>query len=873
VVLFFVKRRGIDLNNHLIWGAWLWVCGYSIAIWFPEYRFPIYVYLILAVIAAAFWYFKLPARGLLNFLILLSLAFGYYQWFDARNVTGIQVPGYGKEQIAALLENAAIKVEGRITSTVVVDGDHVGFILKTTNVILDVPNQEGSISDGRLTEDLQVSIRLLQQTEQEAALTWQRGDEVQLSGMLQLPSVARNFGGFDYRQYLRNQHIHWMLTLKGLDSVSIDSRFHWDFLQLLQYNDHFRSFLAEKLDVLFPENQAGYMKSLLIGLRVDLDPQQFQQFSNLGLTHILAISGMQVAVFCAVVLWILRKLRLTKETGLLITIAILPLYILFTGSSPSVIRAGLMAMIALYAIRRNWLKDGLKLLCLVGWLMLIWNPYSLLDVSFQLSFAVTYGLIVGVPWVSQLLPRQKVINSTLAVTIVAQLVSFPLTVYYFNQFSLISWLANIIMVPFISFVVTPIGSIALLLSLVSIRIAAGLAWLAIQCNQFTFWITAQMDSWSGFHTIWSTPSLMWIAAYFILLATVIWCLVRWKTIKLAQRDGVYISFIQQSKAIVLPVLINAVSFILLLGYGYSPGIWQEQGMVQFIDVGQGDSILIRTPHNKFILVDGGGTLVFRKSGDEWKQRKNPYEVGKNLLVPLLKKRGVHHLDYLIATHEDADHVGGLQAVLEQIPVRNFMFNGTLKPNTGVEKLFQTAIHLQIPLTAVNESTLLAIDDTTKLRFLYPFLDEPAFEGLPVAPAFNGLTVEKNQNNHSIVFIMEMYDSRFLFTGDMEKSAENKLLEHLSTSNTNEKKPPIIDVLKVAHHGSKTSTTEQWLEYWRPKNAVISVGEHNTYGHPTEEVLNRIQEHGIQLFRTDQQGEVDMIVQQNGIDLLAKFPVE
>jgi competence protein ComEC len=848
------------LNNHLIWGAWLWVCGYSVAIWFPELRLPIYIYISLAVIAVIFWYFKLPAKGLVSLLILLSLSFSYYQWFDARNVTGVQARGYTKEQTADLLNDAVITVEGRITSTIVVDGDHVGFTLRTNRMILDLPSQKSTGSDGLMSEDLQVSIRLLREPEQQVALTWQRGDAIRLSGMLQLPSVARNFGGFDYRQYLRYQHIHWMLTLKGLDTVSTESDFHWDILQLLQYNDHFRGFLAEKLDGLFPENQAGYMKSLLIGLRVDLDPLQFQQFSNLGLTHILAISGMQVAVFCAVVLWILRKLRLTKESGLLITISLLPFFILFTGSSPSVVRAGLMAMITLYAIRRNWLKDGLKLLCLVGWLMLIWHPYFVLDVSFQLSFAVTYGLIVGVPWVSQLLPKQKLINSTLAVTTVAQWVSFPLTIYYFNQFSLLSWLANIIMVPFISFVVTPIGTIALALSLISIRIAAGLAWLAIKCNQFTFWFTARMDSWRGFHTIWSTPSLAWIAAYFILMATVIWCLVRWKTLKQAERDGVFITYIQQSKAIVLPVLINAMIFILLLGYGYSPRLLHAQGMVQFIDVGQGDSILIRTPQNKFILIDGGGTLVFRKPGDEWKQRKSPYEVGKNLLAPLLKKRGVHHLDYLIATHEDADHVGGLQAVLEQIPVRNFIFNGTLKPNTSVEKLFQTALHLQIPLTPVNESTVITIDDSTKLRFLYPFLDES-----------NGIRVEKDQNIYCTVFIMEMYDSRFLFTGDIDKCVESKLLEHL---NTNEKEePPIIQVLKVAHHGSKTSTTEQWLDYWRPKQAVISVGEHNTYGHPTEEVLTRINEREIQLFRTDQQGEVDMIVEKNGIHPIVKFSVE
>jgi competence protein ComEC len=861
------------LKNLLIWGTWFWVAGYGFAIWFPEFNPPIYLYLLVAVIAAAFWILKLPAKGIFSMIVLLCLAFSYYQWFDGRNVTGIQVSGYTIEQTADLLDGMTVNVEGRITSTLVVDGDHVGFILRTKRIVLDLPNQKSSFSEGHVHEDLQVSIRLLQQPEQKIALAWQRGVDIQLSGTLKLPSAARNFGGFDYRQYLRNQHIQWMFTLKGLDSVYTESHFHWDFVQLMQYNDHIRGFLAEKLDILFPENQAGYMKSLLIGLRVDLDPQQFQQFSNLGLTHILAISGMQVAVFCAAALWVFRKLGFTKETGLLITISILPLFILFTGSSPSVVRAGLMAMIALYALRRNWLKDGLKLLCLVGWLMLVWNPYSLLDVSFQLSFAVTYGLIVGVPWISQLLPKHKTINSTLAITVVAQLVSFPLTVYYFNQFSLLSWLANIIMVPFISFVVTPIGTIALMLSLLSIRIAAGLAWLAIHCNHLTFWLTAQMNSWRAFHTIWPTPSLLWIAAYFSLIAAFVWCLVRWKTLKLAEQEGVFITFIQQWKGIALPVLIHLACLIVLLGYGYTPRLWPAEGRVQFIDVGQGDSILIRTPFNKYILVDGGGTLVFRKPGDEWKQRKNPYEVGKNLLVPLLKKRGVHHLDYLIATHEDADHIGGLQAVLEQIPVQNFIFNGTLKPNTAVEKLFQTALRLNIPLKAANESTMIAVDDTTKLRFLYPFIEELETQGAPNATVFNGLTVEKNQNKHSTVFILEMFNSRLLFTGDMEKIVESKLLSHISESSPNEKARPLIDVLKVAHHGSKTSTSEQWLDYWLPKQAVISVGVNNTYGHPTDEVLDRIKEHDTQLFRTDQQGEIDMIVQPNAIRTVVKFPAK
>jgi competence protein ComEC len=257
-------------------------------------------------------------------------------------------------------------------------------------------------------------------------------------------------------------------------------------------------------------------------------------------------------------------------------------------------------------------------------------------------------------------------------------------------------------------------------------------------------------------------------------------------------------------------------------------------------------------------VDAGGTLLFRKAGDEWKQRKNPYEVGTKLLAPLLKKRGIHQLDYVIATHEDADHIGGLQAVVEQIPVRRFYFNGTLKPTAGAKKLFKTAIAHHIPLFTGTSVNTISIDTQTKLSFLYPF-SQPMDEN----PA--ELMIEGTQNKHSLVFLLEMKQSRFLFTGDMEKTSEKTLLEKLK-----DEVPPIVDVLKIAHHGSKTSTTEQWLDYWRPKEAVISVGAHNSYGHPTEEVLTRLSRHEIIIFRTDRQGEVEMTITDYGIRTRTKL---
>ncbi|UJF35032.1 ComEC/Rec2 family competence protein [Paenibacillus hexagrammi] len=257
--------------------------------------------------------------------------------------------------------------------------------------------------------------------------------------------------------------------------------------------------------------------------------------------------------------------------------------------------------------------------------------------------------------------------------------------------------------------------------------------------------------------------------------------------------------------------------------------------------------MIRTPYGKQILIDGGGTLSFRKKGEEWKDRKDPYEVGKKLLVPLLKKRGVHHIDLLILSHEDADHSGGLQAVAKQIPISNFLFNGTYKPNKGIKELFETAEQLHIPLLAATATAPVRIDPLTTLQIIYPSEKKSS-----------QVRIEEDQNERSIVCILDMDGTRWLFTGDMESGAERSLLNNDLTLTANNKQRP-VDVLKVAHHGSKTSTTQEWLDYWKPRIAVISVGAMNSYGHPSPSVVDRLEQNKIQLFRTDLLGEIQMEV--------------
>ncbi|SEB40506.1 ComEC/Rec2 family competence protein [Paenibacillus sp. GP183] len=402
----------------------LWITGYVLAIYTTIPWLSLPSSLLLAGAAAAWFLLRLPAGLPVCALLLVAVSCGYWQWADQRNVTALP------QQQQRQSEPAAAALSGRIAGPVTVDGDRASFAVEAESI--------------RFPEENALPMR---------------GERVQVSLRLLRPETARNFGGFDYRRYLRLHHTHWLMTAKGTDQAQVEpAALRFGVALLLRWNDELRLALDGRMNSIFPERQAGMMKAMLIGLQDDQNPDRFQQFSERGLTHILAISGLNVAVFLAVFIGIMRKLGLAKETYLLYAMLLLPFYILITGASPSIVRAGLMAMIALYAARRGLLKDAFHITALVAWLMLLWNPYYLLDVSFQLSFLVTLGLILGVTRVSNLLPvSSPVIRNALAITIVSQLISFPISIYYFNQFSLLSWAANTVLVPLISLVVFPMG--------------------------------------------------------------------------------------------------------------------------------------------------------------------------------------------------------------------------------------------------------------------------------------------------------------------------------------------------------------------------------------------------------------------------------
>lgn len=871
-------------------------------------------------------------RAILLVMAVFILAAAYWHWNDARNIS--QLPTILHESSADLI-GQQIEATGVIAGDIDIDGDRVRFPLEVyrlqpfESVVAEdamthsLDHSEASISLPE-SETIMIQLKLAHEQELQRAYVWQRGDQIAVKGSWKEPGVARNFGTFDYAQYLRKQHIHWMLEASGADSLRAQelSLSLWSKTKgmLLRWNDHVRKQLGRQIAQIFWTVDQGYMKGLLIGDTDDIDPESFAAFSRLGLTHILAISGLHIAIYVGLLLWLLRRIGLTKESACLIVMIVLPFYVLLTGASPSAIRAGLMGMIGLYLASRGLLKDGLHILCLVGWMMLVYEPYYLLDVSFQLSFAVTAGLIIYVPLLSALLVKLPArIRSAIAVTLVAQLISFPLTIYYFNQFSLLSFLANFLLVPVSGLLVLPIGSLALVLSYVWLPAGVWLGSCVSWLNTWCFWLVDLLDSLPGMLTIWASPGLWLMLGYYGLLYVAL----RWMrdiqqwleqhkddpmyastskrlrpatfqplstTAQITQKQSDQPSILfwklyarrglhwrigwTRHRLVLLPMILMGI--VLLLGSWYHSPHYGRDGIVQFLDIGQGDSILITTPAGKHILVDGGGTVNFQQSGQEWRQRKQPYEVGNKLLVPLLKKRGVHELDAVIATHWDQDHVGGLQAVIESIPVRQFLFNGTMPDNHQRDEMIRLLLDKKIPMYAPVAGMSMQPDSATRLDFLAPAASSSQSAAWTSSTAIkkgNGtatmtqqqamlaapLPVRENQNLYSLVFMLTLNGRHILFTGDADTTEEQSILNELQL-------PTLampIDVLKVGHHGSKTSTSAEWLAYWQPQLSVISAGVNNRYGHPKQEVLDRLAAVHSTIARTDQQGEIQIRIDASG----------
>ncbi|UPT60081.1 DNA internalization-related competence protein ComEC/Rec2 [Geobacillus thermoleovorans] len=613
-----------------------------------------------------------------------------------------------------------------------------------------------------------------------------------LSGMLERPMPASNPYAFDYRRYLRRHRIHWLFLPEAIDlSACVRVR-----PTIIERLEAIREAGVRRIEARFPPEAAGIAAALIYGERRSLDEEVISGYQQLGIIHLLAISGGHVTLLVGAALAAAIRF-VTREAAVLALLVFLPMYAVLAGASPSVLRACATGMIVLAV---QWKKGMIHPLDALSWTalaLLVFDPYMVWDVGFQLSFLVTFALLAHV---SVLASARSMLQNLFQTALAAQLAALPILLYHFYEISVWSIGLNVFFVPWYSFVILPIAFLSAVFSF------SPLIWLFSRLIELTDAVVRFFSVDYSFMLVLGRPGPWCLAGYLTAIAAVF---LDWERGRLLRG---------------LTAVAAATALQLAAPYV------DPKGEVTVLDVGQGDCIYIELPYRKAVyLIDTSGTPEWVR--EPWRKRSRPFAVGRDVVVPFLKAQGVRTLDQLILTHDDADHIGAAPEVMGAVRVKKIVTSpGALPAVKAMARPFS------VPVAASVRGDRWKVGDA-------------AFSVLHPEAGNN------EDNNGSLVLLARLGRLTWLFAADIEEEAEQALIRAYPELRA--------DVLKVAHHGSKTSTTELFLRTVKPRAAIISVGRYNRYGHPSPEVLMRLRQQRAIIWRTDENGAIRYVYDENG----------
>lgn len=643
---------------------------------------------------------------------------------------------------------------------------------------------------------------------------------IEADGEYIIPSEARNYKGFDYREYLKSKKIYGTIKNSNKNIKIIKEN---NINIVMKLSNNIRNYIINTSNKLLPEKTSSLLVGILIGDKSGISEEIIEDFKISNLSHMLAVSGAHTAYIILGLTFILNKSKMSKKWVHLVTILSLILFMFITNFTSSVTRACFMAIIVLganllYRKQDFWTSISISLL-----IVLVINPFSINEIGLQLSYLGTIGIILFNKNVETLLNKNKInnkISKGLSVTISAQMAIIPIMIYRFNSFSLTFFISNVLASPLLGINII-LGLITIFISLVSFKLAKIISLVLNLSLEILIGIS-EFTSKLPFSSILvkTPPMLLILLIYcFILLFNYLYYIYISKTnlrlfqkriIKLINKTNVnkFISII-----IIIIILFNVFSHSYLL--------IPKNLRIYFIDVGQGDSCLIITPRNKKILIDGG-------EGDN------------NVLLSYLLDRRIKNIDYIMISHFDSDHCIGLIEVIQKLNVKNVLISKQVYFCDEYRNIAGIINSKKINVIHVKQGDVLNIDKEVKLDIFYP----------PKYFEYDDL------NNNSIVAKLRYNKFSVLFTGDIEKSEENILNKYTDSELKS-------DVIKVAHHGSKTSSSEEFIKVVKPKIALIGVGMNNKFGHPNQEIIERLENINCKIYRTDEMGEIVMEVNKSG----------
>ena len=673
-------------------------------------------------------------------------------------------------------------------------------------------------------------------------LTWRepdtdvfQGDTITVRTRLRRPFGTRNPGGFDYGAYLRDRGIHVVATVKGPKRVQVqppDAKAvgPWVGHRIDQWRNQVRQAVTATLE----EPARGLFLGTIVGEQRHIPADVRDDFVTTGTVHIISISGSHLGLLAFLSFFVMRGVcrllpapwlekiscvLLPRQLAVLATIPLVVFYTLLSGSHDATVRSLIMILFYLLAVWTGHIGHAQHLvipLALAALFATLADPMAIYDLSCQFSYMAVLAIVLVLQWnerdarenhvpqavVAKLKNRGKLyVLITLAVTVA----TLPLVAYYFNQVAWFGIFANAVVVPFVGFLVVPLGLGASILVLLGGLEHVPFEWVHQTIITFLTDVVGRMAAVPGVRLHVASPSPFAIAGFYgcLLIVFLSQNLVsRWKRLS------------------VLTVLT-----LCFVWWTWLPRhVGEDKVRVTFLDVGQGDATVIELP-DRTILVDGGVAY------ERW-------NIGRMVVAPYLWDQGIRRLDHVIATHPQLDHVGGLPWIIKRFEIGQYWSNGDQRRESFYKRLTAAVEEKGLVDQVAWEGKEIISEGPCRLISLNPSRDHPSGE--------------TNLNNRSVVLSLTCGPHSILLTADVEVEALNRLLDHPGVQSAT--------VVKIPHHGAKSSLNRRWIRQLRAKTAVVSAGKGNRYGHPAQAVLWAYRH--MDVYRTDSDGAIVLSMDLN-----------
>lgn len=695
------------------------------------------------------------------------------------------------------------------------------------------------------------------------------GDIVEVKGIFSKVNKATNEYCFDYREFLKQKKIDGNIMANKVNLLRKNS--------MLCKISNAKIKLNNYIDENYSDTASGFLKTLLLGETNEIEKEIKEDFTKANISHILAISGMHISIIILVIKNAIQILKFDKRLEKIFLNLLIICYIFFIDYPISAIRVAITQVILVITFFINRKSNFYNTISITLFIILLLNPYNIESTAMQLSFGGICGIYLFYKFIKKMFfykfciqrktvkeiskenknireniknicqtviksnKLKQIVIDSLCLNISVQIFIFPIVWYKFNFISITSFIPSILISLFI-FPILILGYLSFFEILVQKFISIG---IISKINNFIILKMLNLVSILSKIPLLSIylkrPNKIFIVSYYVVLILCIKIIQKdklaellhiWriKSGKVSIKQYIRVKFKKNNdfKRIVLIVILN----IVIIFQSFVQDNFLKNGVeIYFLDVGQGDSTIIRTAKNKTIVIDGG------------EGEKSGFDYGKNVLFPFLINKGVRKIDFLIFSHFDSDHCGGLIYLLENIKVEKILIGKQFEKNENLEYIVNLANKKHVKIIELQAGNKINIEKESSLEILWPSEAEKITE--------NAI------NNNSLVCKFVCKNFSMLLTGDIESLAEEKLIEKYKNTNRLN-----ANILKIAHHGSKTSSIQEFLNEVNPKITLIGVGRKNKFGHPNQEVLERLKEKGIQIYRTDQNGEIQIIVKND-----------